>query len=206
MAELLGKDEELTIPLIGSLTSIGDPSAVDALFALLGTPDAAVRKATVGALNALAPPDMVDRVIRLLDDPNPGVREAGVLISGYFGFRQCMETLFGLCRDENENVRRAAVEHLPFLDNDRAPKLLSEALREDVPAVRAAAAAAMAHLVPSEAVPNLIRALGRRGSVGTLLCRPIPGPAWRSEAASTLQRLAQSDKFQQVRIAAFEAL
>jgi HEAT repeat protein len=206
LAKLLGEDEELTIPLIGSLTSIGDPSAIDALFGLLGTPDAAVRKATVGALNALGPPEMVDRVIRLLSDPNPGVREAGVRISGYFGYRQCMETLFSLCRDADENVRRAAVEHLPFLDSDRTPKLLSEALREDLPAVRAAAAAAMAHLKPSEAVPDLIRALNDEDPWVRYFAARSLDRHGASEAASALHRLAQEDKFQQVRIAAFEAL
>ena len=42
----------------------------------------------------------------------------------------------------HESVRRAEVEHLPFLGDSRAPKVLSEALFEDVQMVRAAAAAA----------------------------------------------------------------
>ena len=206
LAEMLGKDEELTLPLIGSLTAIGDPSAVDALFALLGTPDAAVRKAAVGALSALGPPEMVERVIPLLGDPNPALREAGVRLSGYFGYPECVEALFGLCRDEDENVRRAAVEHLPFLEDERAAKVLSEALRGEVPAVRAIAAAAMAHIETSDAVPDLVAALDDEDPWVRYFAARSLDRHCASEAATALHHLAQSDKFQQVRIAAFEAL
>ena len=59
---------------MAALTSIADPTALDSLFALLSTPDAAVRRGVVSALNSLASPEMLDRVTRLLDDENPGVR------------------------------------------------------------------------------------------------------------------------------------
>jgi len=206
LAELLGKDEELAIPLIGALTSIGDPAAVEALFALLGTSDAAVRKATVGALNVLGPPEMVERVIPLLDDPNPAVREAGVRIAGYFGYRQCVDAVFGLCRDEDENVRRAAIEHLPYLEDERTPKALSEALRREVPVVRAAAAGAMAQIEASDAVPYLVAALDDEDPWVRYFAARSLDRHGAPESASALHRLAQSDKFQQVRIAAFEAL
>jgi HEAT repeat protein len=202
----LRKDSELTIPIIGALTSIGDSAAADALFDLLGTPDAAVRKAAVSALNALAPSDMVNRVIPLLEDPNPGAREAAVRISGYFGYRECVDALFSRCRDEDESVRRAAIEHLPFIDDPRTPAVLRRALSEEVATVRSAAAAAMSHVDSSHAIPALIAAIDDEDPwVRYFAARSLERHR-ALEAASSLYRVAQSDRFQQVRIAAFEAL
>ena len=206
LTALLGKEDELTIPLIGALASLGDPEAVNPLFAMLRTNDAAIRKAAVSALTVLGSAAIVERVIPLLEDPHPGVREAAVRISGHFGGQDCANALLSRCHDEHESVRRAAVEHLPFLGDSRAPKVLSEALFQDVPMVRAAAAAAMAHVQRTDAVPLLIRALKDEDPwVRYFAARSLDSHR-AVETASDLYRLAQSDKFQQVRIAAFEAL
>jgi HEAT repeat protein len=149
---LLGQDEELAIPILGALSSIGDPAAVDSMFPLMATPDAAVRRAVVSALSTLASPAMLDRVIPLLDHDNPGVREAAVRICGYFGYPQCVDPVFRRSSDEDENVRRAVIEHLPFLDDPRTLDVLANALRRDVPSVRAAAAAAMGRLNSSRSI------------------------------------------------------
>ena len=202
----LGRDEELTIPIIGALTSIGDPSAVDALFAVIGTPDAAVRKAVVGGLNALGGSDIADRVIPLLQDPNPCVREAAVRISGYFGYAACVEPLFQLCSDADEHVRRAAIEHIPFVDDKRSGEVLRRALRQEVSTVRAAAATALADMETTEAVPCLMEALHDEDPWVRYFAARSLDRHRAMEAASSLHECATSDKFPQVRIAAFEAL
>jgi HEAT repeat protein len=206
LTRLLGTDPELTIPIIAALTFIRDPAAMDPLFSLLGTTDAAVRRAAVSALNALGVPEMVKRVVPLLKDSNPGIREAAVCIAGYFGYPECIETVFSLCRDTDANVRRAAIEQIAFLEDKRAATVLAEALSGDVPAVRAAAAAAMSHLEASSVTTRLIGALADEDPWVRYFTARSLARHRSPESASELYRLAQSDKFQQVRIAAFEAL
>jgi HEAT repeat protein len=206
LTRLLGTDPELTIPIIAALTFIRDPAAMDPLFSLLGTSDAAVRRAAVSALNALGVPEMVKRVVPLLEDSNPGIREAAVCIAGYFGYPECIETVFSLCRDADANVRRAAIEQIAYLEDKRAATVLEEALSGDVPAVRAAAAAAMSHLEASTVTTRLIGALADEDPWVRYFTARSLAKHRSPESASELYRLAQFDKFQQVRIAAFEAL
>jgi HEAT repeat protein len=206
LIRILDTDPDLTIPVIAALASIGDLAAMDSLFSILGTPDAAVRRAAVSALNALSAPEMAKRVLPLLDDSNPGIREAAVCIAGYFGYPESIEPVFSLCRDIDENVRRAAIEQIAFLDERRAASVLGEALLGDVPSVRAAAAASMSHVNGGTISAFLVVALGDNDPwVRYFAARSIARHRIR-ESASELQRLAQYDKFQQVRIAAFEAL
>jgi len=206
LTRLLGSDPELTIPIVAALTSIRDPAAANSLFSLLETPDAAVRRAAVSALNALGVPEMVKRVIPLLGDSNPGIREAAVCIAGYFGYPECIDTVFSLCHDPDANVRRAAIEQIAYLEDKRAAAVLSDALSRDVPAVRAAAAAAMSHVDASLVRPRLIAALMDEDPwVRYFTARSLARHRIQ-ESASELYRLAQFDQFQQVRIAAFEAL
>jgi HEAT repeat protein len=206
LTRLLRRDEELTVPILSALQSIGDPSAVDSLFELMATPDAAVRRAVVSALSSLATPEVLYRVIPLMDAEDPGVREAAVRISGYFGYPEWADCLFLRCSDEDENVRRAAIEHLPYLDDPRTPDVLANALRREVPAVRAAAAVAMAHVDPGQSVPHLLEALDDNDPwVRYFTARSLDRHR-AAQAASSLYRVAQCDRFQQVRIAALEAL
>ena len=206
LASLLGRDEELTIPLLGALTSIGDPAALDSVFNLLPTPDAAVRRGIVSALNALGSPEMVYRVIPLLEHPDPGVREAAVRISGYFGYPECVDSLFARCEDEDENVRRAAIEHVAYIDDPRTAGTLAQALAGDVSSVRAAAAAALAHVDSSKSIPSLIAAAEDDDPWVRYFAARSLDRHRAVEAAATLHRIAESDRFQHVRIAALEAL
>jgi HEAT repeat protein len=203
---LLRKDPELAIPIIAALASIGDRSAAEALLGFLGHRDDAVRRATVSALNTLASPDLVARVTPLLNDSDALVRESAVRIAGYFGYRDSVDGVLARCQDEDERVRRAAIEHLPYLDDPRVPGSLLQALREESPGVRAAAASALAHVDSAEVVPCLIRTL-RDGDpwVRYFAARSL-GARASTEASDALDSLARSDKFPQVRIAAFEAL
>ena len=206
LTRLLERDPELTIPIIAALTFIRDPAAMDPLFSLLGTSDAAVRRAAVSALNALGVPEMVKRVVPLLEDSNPGIREAAVCIAGYFGYPECIETVFSLCRDPDANVRRAAIEQIAYLEDKRAATVLAEALSGDVPAVRAAAAASMSHLEASSVTTRLIAALKDEDSWVRYFTVRSLAKHRSPESAPELYRLAQYDRFQQVRIVAFEAL
>ncbi|HET9941852.1 MAG TPA: HEAT repeat domain-containing protein, partial [Terriglobia bacterium] len=202
----LNVDSELAIPAIGALASIGDRNASSALLGVLANPDDAVRRAAVSALNTLASPELVERVIPLLDDANPLVREAAVRIAGYFGYRGSVEAILERCQDQDERVRRAAITHLPYLDDARATRTLVQALRDETASIRAAAASAAAHMELADIIPEVIRALEDPDSWVRYFAAQTLGRHRVSEAAGSLEALARSDRFPQVRIAAFEAL
>jgi len=64
----------------------------------------------------------------------------------------------------------------------------------------------MAHIERSDAVPDLVAALNDEDPWVRYFAARSLDRHGASEAATALHHLAQSDKFQQVRIAAFEAL
>jgi HEAT repeat protein len=206
LVEVLYEDSELVIPAADALAKIGDPRAFDALLALVGDPQAAVRQAAVGALNSLGSPEMPARVLPLLEDPDPNVRESAVKIAGYFGYPECADLLLERCLDEDERVRRAAVEHLPYLEDERAAPALFRALRHETPKVRAAAASAMASAEGAEVAARLLEALGDEDSWVRYFAARSLGRQQIAESVDALARLARDDRSNHVRIAAVEAL
>ena len=112
-----------------ALAQIGDPKAVDGLLNLIGNDDASIRQAAVSALNSVIPPSMSERIIPLLHDPDPNVRESAVKIAGYFGYPESAGALLELSRDSNERVRCAAIEHLPYVEDERAFDVLVHAIK-----------------------------------------------------------------------------
>lgn len=118
-----------------------------------------MRLATVAALNSLGHPAMPQRVLTLLTDENPLVRESAIKIAGYFAFNECVDLLFASTQDLEERVRRAALEHLPYLENDpRVLPTLIQALAQETPGVRAAAAHALGEIESIEVIVPLLRA------------------------------------------------
>jgi HEAT repeat protein len=206
LVEVLDEDAELVIPAADALAKIGDPHAFEALLALVGDPNAAVRQAVVGALNSLGSPLMPGRVLPLLEDPDPNVRESAVKIAGYFGYPECVELLLKRCHDEDERVRRAAVEHLPFIEDERATPTLVRALRHETPKVRASAAGAMALAEGPEVSSSLIEALADEDSWVRYFAARSLGRQKIIESTDALAALARDDKSNHVRIAAVEAL
>ncbi len=206
LVRLLEEDAELIIPTTNALAKIGDRRAFDALLALVGDADAAVRQAVVGALNSLGAPEMPARIIPLLEDADPNVRESAVRIAGYFGYPECAELLLARCDDREERVRRAAVEHLPYLEDARVVGTLIRALKEGTPKVRASAAGALAHVDEAETIPCLVDALADEDAwVRYFAARSLGGRGAR-ESLDALAGLARADRFNHVRIAALDAL
>jgi HEAT repeat protein len=204
LLKVLADDAELRIVAADALARIGDRSAVEPLVLTLADPEAAIRLASVGALNRIAPPEMVTRVSELLSDPNPRVREAAVRIAGYYGY--AADKLVEHCRDVDEQVRRAAVETLPFLDHTCSNILLIRALQTDVPAVRAAAAGALARCPADFATSHLVNALADKDAwVRYFAARSLAHHA-SPAALDVLAEIARFDPAVYVRVAAIEAL
>ena len=103
-------------------------------------------------------------------------------------------------------MRRAAVEHLPFLEDERATPELVRALKKETPKVRAAAAGAMALAEGPEVAASLIEALGDEDSWVRYFAARSLGRLQVVESADALAALARDDSANHVRIAAVEAL
>ncbi len=206
LVEALSGEEGLAIEAAGALARIGDRRACEPLLALLGHPNAAVRRAAIGALNSLGHPEMPGRIREMLLDPDPRVRESATRIAGYFAYPECRERLLERCQDEDEAVRSAAVEVLPYLEEARSMALLARALREDTPRVRAAAARALGQVEGGDALTALLEALGDTEPwVRYQAVRAIERHA-SPEAVEPLAQLVRSDSAIPVRAAAIEAL
>lgn len=199
-------DPELAVPVAAALARIGDSAAFEPLLALIGEPDSAVRQAVVSALNSIGHADMPQRICALLDDPNDLVRESAVKIAGYFGYPECLEPTLDRCADPSEAVRRAAVEQLPMFEDARAIAQLSASLAGDVPAVRAAAAAAFAHAGVDDALEPLLRALQDADPWVRYFALRSLGAFRHPAAAPAVRERLDRDAAGQVRLAAIDVL
>ena len=206
LTEVLQNEPELAILTAGALAKIGDLGPFEALMAMLGNPEAAVRQAVISALNSMGHPDMPHRIRTLLADPDPLARESAVRIAGYFSYPQCVERFLERTRDPEENIRRAAVENLPFLDDDRAFSHLVHALLNDSPGVRAAAAKALSHADGREALPHLLGALKDAAPWVRFFAARSLGRHRSTAASEALTERITGDPAQQVRIEAIKAI
>ncbi len=202
----LGRDDELTVVIVGALAKIGDRKSFGALLDLMGHENIAIRQAAVGALNSLGHPEMAKEMEQRLTDPDPLVRESAARIAGYFGYAQCTDGMIALAADENEAVRAVALEHLPFMDDARAGAVLRKAAADDTPKVRAAAVRAFSHMEPAQAMPSLTAALEDADPwVRYFACRSL-GRIGLSERLDALAHVALSDGARYVRFAAVDAM
>src|SRR5262249_35076720 len=115
----LRTDTESVVVVAGALAMLGDRRAYAPLFALLGSPDSAIRRAGVSALNSLGHPDMAADMAVLLRDSGPLIRESAARIVGYAGYPECADALLACCQDQQESVRKVAIESLSCLEDPR---------------------------------------------------------------------------------------
>lgn len=206
LVQLMETDEELVIPAAGALARIGDRRSLEALLDLIGHPQPAVRQAVIAAINSIGHPEMARRAVGLLGDPDPRVRESAVQIAGYFGYAECIERLIERCEDEHESVRRAAIEHIPYLDDDRALAILASAIQNGTPRVRASAAKALAQIEDSRALSYLLDGLKDSDQWVRYFSARSIGLRGFNESIGALEKLADEDPADHVRIAAIESL
>jgi len=173
---------------------------------MIGRPEPAVRQAAIGALNSIGHPSMSARVVTMMTAADPVVRESAVRIAGYFGYRETTEHVIAAASDPVESVRVAALEHLPFLEDQRASVLLQHALQMDAPKAKAAAARALARVDHDDASRSLLAATtDADGWVRYFAARAL-GERIYLPAASRLGALAEFDPMPHVRAAAVNAL
>lgn len=206
LVRILTTREELTTVAAGALAAIGDRRAFEPLLGLLGHPSATTRQAVIGALNSIGHPDMPQRIARLLTDPEPRLRESACRIAGYFGYPACVEALLGCIRDPEISVCCAAVEQLPYLEDERAGRLLCETLGHSVAKVRAAAARGLADLEDAASLTALLTALDDPDPWVRYFAARSLGRRTSPEALEPLARLIVGDPAPHVRAAAIQAL
>ncbi|HEY0726593.1 MAG TPA: HEAT repeat domain-containing protein, partial [Pyrinomonadaceae bacterium] len=200
-------DESLSIDAANALGQIGDPRALDGLLKLIGNSDASVRQAAVSALNSLAVPALAKRIIPLLYDSDSNVRESAVKIAGYFGYPDAAGALVDLSSsDPNERVRCAAIEHLPFVEDERVLDVLARAIKEEPPAVRAAAARALGNMDAPQADGHLIEALSDYDVWVRYFSARALGRRRSEDSVAALERVIEQEQFNHVRIAALDSL
>jgi HEAT repeat protein len=199
-------DKSLAIEVANALGELGDPRAVDGLLKLIGNRDASIRQAAVAALNSIIPSSMSQRIIPLLHDLDPNVRESAVKIAGYFGYAETAGALVELSGDPNERVRCAAIEHLPFVEDERAFEVLANSLKAEAPNVRAAAARALGNLDGQHVVAQLIAGLVDEDVWVRYFSARSLGRYRDERSVDALERVIEKDGFNHVRIAALDSL
>ncbi len=203
------EDEALIIATANALSKIGDPQAFESLLTFLGHPVTAVRQAAVAALSSLNHPEMKNRAIILLQESNPYVRESAAKILGYIGYPESLELLLTHVHDPHESVRQAVIESLPYFEKqeDRIIPILADALEQDTPRIRAAAARALAEIDHQSVITYLRRsALNDSDAWVRYFAARALGSHKATDAWKVLVQMAQYDEANQVRLAAIEAL
>jgi len=111
-----------------------------------------------------------------------------------------------LSRDPNERVRCAAIEHLPFVEDERAFDVLANAMNEETPNVRAAAARALGNMDAPQVVAQLIAALSDEDVWVRYFSARALGRRRADESVDALEKVIEKEKFNHVRIAALDSL
>lgn len=154
-------------------------AAQEALVRALATdPDAVVRKNAVEALGAGGDAARAPAALAALDDPHPEVRRAATLALARLGAPPPLGHLEELLRRDDPTRREEVLEAMARHPDERATRVLLDALRDPAARTRRAAAAALG-LRPVDAA--------REGLVAAL--RDVE-PAVRVEAAAALSTRA----------------
>jgi HEAT repeat protein len=188
-----------------ALGRIGDPSAVGALFALIGDRDARVAHAAIAAIQSLGSAEAERYALDAARSSDPRIRRSALRIISYFGYPGAIDVLLDASGDSDERIGSTAMAGLALLEDPRATSALLEAMRHGSAPTRAAACRALATLGTSlEVVSSLKAALTDADAwVRYYACQSL-GRLSVAEAALDVGRLLD-DPAGQVRVAAVEA-
>ncbi len=189
-----------------ALARLGNPSAVTALFRLIGERDGRLSQAAAAAIQSLGSLETKRLALEQALSTDTRTRRAALRIISYFGYLEGLTVLVAAMDDEDEKIREAAIYGLPLIDDARGTDALLAAANHAAPRTRAAVVRALGQTTTE---PRVVAAL--RGALGD-------GDAWvRYYACQSLGRLKvdeackeivalMQDPTGQVRVAAVEAL
>lgn len=189
-----------------ALARTGDPSCVDALFALLGDADIALTQAATGALQALGTKRVEELALQGAADASKSRRHASLRILGHLGSERSLPVLLDAARQEDERAREIALLGLATLGGEQATDALLAASSHTSPRTRAAAVRGLGHLEYAPQAAQRLREATTDADawVRYYACQAL-GNAGDASAAETLLGLAE-DPAGQVRVAAVDAL
>jgi HEAT repeat protein len=140
------KDVAVRVGAAAALGRIGDPRAVEPLFAVArdrNSPEP-YRQAAVVALGKIGPP-AIEALTTALEDPSADLREATARVLGRMG-APAVGLLSAALKDPSASVREAAAKALGEIGNPGAVEGLSAALTDSSAGVRQSAAKALARI------------------------------------------------------------
>ena len=111
-----------------------------------------------------------------------------------------------LSSDPIERVKTAVIEHLPYVEDERVFNVLTHALKEETPNVRAAAARALGNVDAPETVDHLVQALADEDVWVRYFSARALGRRRSEESIDALERVVAGENFNHVRIAALDSL
>jgi HEAT repeat protein len=189
-----------------TLSRIGDPSAVPALFARLVDEDPRVVQATVGAIQSLGSEQTERLALEAARAQDPRLRRAALRIISYFGYSRGLDVLLQAMRDPDERLRDAAIYGLPFIEDPRAVDALLQAATHESERTRAAAMRALGQTDKEARITStLLGGLNDRDPwVRYYACQAL-GKLNEEAAADAIVALADDDAGQ-VRVAVVDAL
>jgi HEAT repeat protein len=189
-----------------ALARLGNPSAVNALFRLIGDRDARVSQAAAAAIQSLGSLETKRLALEQARSNDTRTRRAALRIISYFGYPEGLEILIGAIDEEDEKIREAAIYGIPLIDDPKGTAALLEAASHASTRTRAAV---MRALGQTEAQPAVVETLGRGLGdddpwVRYYACQAL-GRLKVEKATEAIVRLMR-DESGQVRVAAVEAL
>ncbi|MGA3058362.1 MAG: HEAT repeat domain-containing protein [Candidatus Limnocylindrales bacterium] len=140
------KDAGVRAAAAAALGRVGDPLAVEPLFAVVKDPNSPdpCREAAAEALGRIGAP-AVGPLSAALEDSNADTREAAARVLGNIG-APAWASLDAALKDPSAGVREAAAKALGAIDGPRAAESLSAALKDTSARVRQSAAKELAKM------------------------------------------------------------
>lgn len=143
-----------------AVTKFGDKRATALLLEHMRQHPELIEEETVEALGQLGDKDAVPELIELLDSPRALIRRAAAKALGSTGDSSAIPALVLAARAPGDSdLRRAAIQSLRKLDAESASEAICEALYDDSPGARVAAAEAIIHMELSDSAEDLRQAI-----------------------------------------------
>jgi HEAT repeat protein/cyclophilin family peptidyl-prolyl cis-trans isomerase len=198
-------DPAVRLEAVAAIGSVRTSAVYDIVLDLLSDPSPDVRSAALRSSAALDPEQFVTVLSGLDPDPDWRVRFALASVLGTLPADVALPRLSLMLKDSDQRVLPSVMTSLVKLRAPIAPALMIERLKADDPAVRAAAAAAVAELKPAGGAPALAAAYELAQRDATYIARAAALAAlakYGAADAEAVLRTALSDKDWAVRVRA----
>jgi HEAT repeat protein len=204
---LTDSDPEVRTAACETLSRLGVPHFVPAIFKLLSDPNLRVVHAATSAIQALGSREARTLAVEASQSPIAGVRRSALNILSYFGDASATQPMLRGLDDPDGRVREAALQGLPFLEDTLAQEALFEYARNTNARMRSLSMRAIGQLpkTTERACAVLLKGIKDADAwVRYYSCQSI-GRLGYAAASPEIAMLLKDDAGQ-VRVSAVEAL